>query len=129
MRDADDDDTTALVVDLVDDPPVSHANAVVVAASELRGAALPRLGCQALDRLVDPAQDVRSEPAVVPLGARLEEDLVAGFRFAYRRTSAQGRSAFSSRSARASNAARLSSRNSTRSRSSATSRSSSDDGF
>jgi hypothetical protein len=59
VRDPDDDDATALVVDLVDDPPVADADAVVVAAGELRGAALSRLSCQALDRGGDATQDVR----------------------------------------------------------------------
>jgi hypothetical protein len=59
VRDADDDDATALVVDLVDDPPVADADPVVTASGELRAAGRPRVGAETVDRVVDATPDLR----------------------------------------------------------------------
>jgi hypothetical protein len=67
VRDANEDDTTALVVDLVHDPPVADADAVITASRQFRASARPRLEGGTVDGVVHATPDLRREPAVVAL--------------------------------------------------------------
>ena len=76
MGDPGDEHEALGVVDRVHDPVVAHADPEVVAAGELRRTSRARVGCEPVDRGLDPVAHGATEPAKRSHGFGVQPDLV-----------------------------------------------------